>query len=99
MHAIPLISDHSDVAWYATCLIGRYRSAPVTIPTAPSQETTGDAPMARDGHCAAYDAAAHRLVVFGGRGADRRRLNDVHHLDLSTWVWKRVITDGTGMLP
>ena len=55
--------------------------------------------MARDGHCAAYDAAAHRLVVFGGRGADRRRLNDVHHLDLSTWVWKRVITDGTGMLP
>ena len=55
--------------------------------------------MARDGHCAAYDAAAHRLVVFGGRGADRRRLNDVHHLDLSTWVWKRVITDGTGVLP
>ena len=41
----------------------------------------GDAPTARDGHCAAYDAAAHRLVVFGGRGTDRRRLNDVHHLD------------------
>lgn len=55
--------------------------------------------MARDGHCAAYDPLKHRLVVFGGRGADRRRLNDVHHLDLTTWSWKRVITDGTGMLP
>ncbi len=61
-----------------------------------TQATSGDTPAARDGHCAAYDAPAHRLVVFGGRGADRRRLNDVHHLDLATWAWKRVITDGVG---
>ena len=61
-----------------------------------AQATSGDTPAARDGHCAAYDAHAHRLVVFGGRGADRRRLNDVHHLDLATWAWKRVITDGVG---
>jgi hypothetical protein len=63
------------------------------------QETTGDAPAARERHCAAYDAAAHRLIVFGGRGADRRRLNDVHCLDLGTWAWKRVLTDGTGAAP
>lgn len=63
------------------------------------QETTGDAPAARERHCAAYDAAAHRLIVFGGRGADRRRLNDVHCLDLGTWAWKRVLTDGTGAPP
>ena len=35
-----------------------------------------------------------RLVVFGGRGADKKRLNDVHFLDVTTWAWHRPTTDG-----
>lgn len=40
-----------------------------------------------------------RLIVFGGRGADRKRLNDVHFLDIATWTWHRPITDGTPPTP
>lgn len=40
-----------------------------------------------------------RLVVFGGRGADRKRLNDVHFLDVSTWTWHRPTTDGMPPTP
>ena len=41
------------------------------------QPTRGERPCARHGHAAAYDAEGRRLVVFGGRGADKRRLGDV----------------------
>ena len=40
-----------------------------------------------------------RLVVFGGRAADRKRLNDVHFLDVATWTWHRPTTDGTAPTP
>ena len=40
-----------------------------------------------------------RLVVFGGRGADRKRLNDVHFLDVTTWTWHRPTTDGIPPTP
>ena len=44
-------------------------------------------------------SVAFRLVVFGGRGADRKRLNDVHFLDVATWTWHRPTTDGMPPTP
>ena len=38
-------------------------------------------------------------MLFGGRGADRRRLNDVHFLDVATWTWHRPTTDGMPPTP
>lgn len=37
--------------------------------------------------------------MFGGRGADRKRLNDVHFLDVATWTWHRPTTDGVSPSP
>lgn len=45
------------------------------------------------------EAVVRRLIIFGGRGADRKRLNDVHFLDIATWTWHRPNTDGTPPAP
>lgn len=45
-------------------------------------------------HTAIFDTDNNRLVVFGGRTADRKRLNDVWFLDLDKWSWHRPATDG-----
>jgi hypothetical protein len=34
-----------------------------------------------------YDEENNRLIVFGGRTAERKRLNDIHFLDLETFTW------------
>ena len=39
----------------------------------------------RFNHCSVYDEENHRLVIFGGRNAERKRLNDVWFLDLDKW--------------
>ena len=39
----------------------------------------------RFNHSAVYDEDNHRLVIFGGRSAERKRLNDVWFLDLEKW--------------
>lgn len=41
----------------------------------------------RYNHCALFDEDNNRLVVFGGRNAERKRLNDIHFLDLATFTW------------
>ena len=46
-----------------------------------------------------YDADRHRLILFGGRSAERRRLNDVHYLDLDTWTWHKPHVEGTPPSP
>lgn len=38
-------------------------------------------------------------MVFGGRTAERKRLNDVYYLDLSTWTWVKPATEGTAPTP
>ncbi|GMH37248.1 hypothetical protein BSKO_05121 [Bryopsis sp. KO-2023] len=58
-----------------------------------NQVTKGEAPAARDGHCAIHDEENNRLVVFGGRNNDRKRLNDTHYLDLDTFTWHRPTTE------
>lgn len=57
------------------------------------QITKGDAPAARDGHCAIYDNESNRLVIFGGRNQDKKRLNDTHFLDLEKFAWQRPQTE------
>ena len=39
-------------------------------------------------------APACRLILFGGRNQDGRRLCDVWALDIATWTWARVPTMG-----
>mmetsp|Transcript_46212 Transcript_46212/g.88190 ORF Transcript_46212/g.88190 Transcript_46212/m.88190 type:complete len:1493 (-) Transcript_46212:386-4864(-) len=62
-------------------------------------EVTGAIPPPRDGHCAAYDEQRKQLVVFGGRSADKKRLNDLHVLDVKTLAWRRPNMDGNIPLP
>lgn len=40
-----------------------------------------------------------RLVVFGGRNAAGKRLNDVWYLDVSTWKWHKPQTEGSAPSP
>lgn len=54
----------------------------------------GDSPCPRTAHCAVYDEEQRRLVVFGGRTAEKRRLNDVYLLDLDTWAWSKMAAEG-----
>lgn len=49
----------------------------------------GEKPPGRYGHCTSFDAAKNRLYVFGGRGSNRKRLNDFYVLDCTTWKWTR----------
>jgi hypothetical protein len=43
---------------------------------------TGQVPAPRDGATGVYDKARQRLVVFGGRGADKKELADLWSLSL-----------------
>ncbi|KAK9811814.1 hypothetical protein WJX72_010643 [[Myrmecia] bisecta] len=63
------------------------------------QPTTGDKPAPRDGHSAVFDDTNNRLVVFGGRNQDRRRLGDVYYLDIATWTWHKADLEGGGPSP
>ena len=40
-----------------------------------------------------------RLVIFGGRSQEKKRLNDVHFLDTETWTWHRAVTEGAVPVP
>lgn len=48
---------------------------------------------------AVHDSENHRLIVFGGRTGERKRLNDVYFLDLDTFVWYKPVTEGTSPTP
>eukprot|EP00884_Botryococcus_braunii_P015697 jgi/Botrbrau1/2810/Bobra.0125s0021.1 len=61
-----------------------------------SARTSGEKPAPRDGHCAVFDSATRRLIVFGGRQQGGRRLADVHYLDTDTWKWYRPTMEGVG---
>lgn len=47
-------------------------------------------------HCAVYDNDNNRLIVFGGRSAERKRLSDVYFLDLDSFTWCVVWCSGVG---
>ncbi|KAH9078630.1 dynein heavy chain [Aphanomyces euteiches] len=52
-------------------------------------------PQCRGSHSATL--VEHRMVVFGGYGGNgygRTDFNDVHALDLRTWKWEEIITEG-----
>eukprot|EP00775_Hariotina_reticulata_P013287 gene13287-13418_t len=64
-----------------------------------AQPTRGDRPAGRHGHVAVYDPDHHQLVVFGGRGTDKKRLGDVAVLDLDSFTWRRPAISGTAPSP
>lgn len=39
-------------------------------------------------HCAVFDEENNRLIIFGGRTAERKRLNDIYFLDLDSFTWR-----------
>lgn len=59
------------------------------------QVCKGEAPSPRDNHCMGYDETRNRLVIFGGRNAEKRRLNDVYYLELDSWTWSKPHVEGT----
>ncbi|MEW5310705.1 MAG: hypothetical protein WDW38_002476 [Sanguina aurantia] len=63
------------------------------------QTCTGEKPSPRYNHMAVHDSENHRLIVFGGRTGERKRLNDVHFLDLDTFVWYKPVTEGASPTP
>ena len=40
-----------------------------------------------------------RLVVFGGRNAAGKRLNDIWYLEMSSWKWHKPQVEGTAPSP
>ena len=63
------------------------------------QPTRGDRPSARHGHVTIYDPDHHCLLVFGGRAADGKRLNDVFVLDLDSFCWSKPGCSGQAPSP
>jgi hypothetical protein len=43
--------------------------------------------MCRYNHCAVFDPDNNRLIVYGGRNVERKRLNDIYFLELDTFTW------------
>ncbi|GLI65995.1 hypothetical protein VaNZ11_009689 [Volvox africanus] len=64
-----------------------------------NQPCKGDKPPPRYNHAACYDEENNRLVIFGGRTAERKRLNDVAFLDMDTWTWYKPSTEGAAPSP
>lgn len=61
------------------------------------QDTHGPAPLPGHGHTATLLGATHKkskLVVFGGQGEDNDMLGETHILELGTWTWRHVQTNG-----
>lgn len=57
------------------------------------------APSPRDAHSACYDPKTKSFIVFGGRSGERKRLNDLYILDMSSaerteWTWSKPNMEG-----
>ena len=59
----------------------------------------GDRPSERDGHAAVYDRASKRLLIFGGRNAEKKRLNDLWAYDTVADKWTQLSPDGDKPAP
>ncbi|XP_052189359.1 acyl-CoA-binding domain-containing protein 4 [Diospyros lotus] len=60
-------------------------------------EAKGDIPVARSGHTVVR--ASSVLILFGGEGAKRRKLNDLHMFDLKSLTWLPLHCTGPGPSP
>ena len=52
------------------------------------------APRERDGHAAVFDAARRRLLIFGGKSKEKKRLDDLYAYDLDEDRWMPLSPDG-----
>eukprot|EP00740_Mantoniella_antarctica_P005333 CAMPEP_0181361168 /NCGR_PEP_ID=MMETSP1106-20121128/7122_1 /TAXON_ID=81844 /ORGANISM="Mantoniella antarctica, Strain SL-175" /LENGTH=1010 /DNA_ID=CAMNT_0023474623 /DNA_START=178 /DNA_END=3207 /DNA_ORIENTATION=+ len=55
---------------------------------------SGEKPVERDGHSAVFDPVRKRLLVFGGRSIQKKRLNDLFSYDLVANVWTKLAPEG-----
>ena len=64
-------------------------SANTTAPKWRRVRTTGEPPIARDGHSAVIAPDGHTMLVFGGFDG-KKQLDDVHALDTQTFTWTQL---------
>ncbi|XP_004508299.1 uncharacterized protein [Cicer arietinum] len=60
-------------------------------------EAKGDIPVARSGHSVVRASSA--LILFGGKNAKRRKLNDLHMFDLKSLTWLPLHYTGAAPCP
>ncbi len=64
------------------------------------QVPTGPPPHPpRHGALCVYDPPHHRVLVFGGRLASGKRVNDVYSLHVGRWEWSKVVVHNSGPMP
>lgn len=59
----------------------------------------GERPIERDGHSAVFDPVRKRLLVFGGRSIQKKRLNDLFSYDMVSNTWTKMQPEGALPLP
>ena len=61
-------------------------------------QVSGVGPSPRHGHTAVWDAAAGRMIVFGGRDGSLAYLDDLWELSESggSWTWRPLVPSGGG---
>ena len=57
-------------------------------------QPSGERPIERDGHCAVFDPVRKRLLVFGGRSIQKKRLNDLYSYDMVSNTWSKMAPEG-----
>ncbi|XP_071734604.1 acyl-CoA-binding domain-containing protein 6-like [Rutidosis leptorrhynchoides] len=103
--SFPALCGHSMVKWGSKIfMIGGDDSDYVTVRVIDLEsflygviEATGKIPLARSGQSTSL--VGSKLIMFGGKGKNRRLLNDVHVLDLETMTWNIVETIHTPPAP
>ncbi|GLU08345.1 hypothetical protein SLE2022_252630 [Rubroshorea leprosula] len=105
---IPACMGHSLVSWGKKALLVGGKTNPghdrVSVWAFDTEtecwsfvEAKGDIPLARSGHTVVR--ASSVLILFGGEGAKRRKLNDLHMFDLKSLTWLPLHCTGTGPSP
>jgi hypothetical protein len=62
-------------------------------------QPNGERPIERDGHCTVFDPVRKRLLVFGGRSIQKKRLNDLFLYDMVSNTWTKMAPEGNLPLP
>ena len=62
-------------------------------------QTTGDGPVARQGHNLVFDDQSNRLVLFGGSDENGTQLNDVWLFDIDNGTWTEPDIDSSEPAP
>ena len=53
--------------------------------------TTGNIPSQRSNCSMSYDRSNHRIILFGGGGANKKRFNSINILDWESKEWMEIM--------